>query len=463
MTKQKTEKTLARVIFYDNVWRILPFLLSLRPLSIFAYMRRLFSILIMLVSLASLGAQSFEPSANVAIILPFNLNSNTLSQDKQQMRSVEFYQGALIAIERAQRGGRHINVQTYDVSTRPLEQILTDEELLKARVIIAPMDTLQVRQIALFGESHNIPVISPFSYSDDMTEEFPGLFQWNTKLSSSKAQMYERLSESLVDFFHGYQIVFVRDSLFQTKIDPYPAHLRAKLDSMDVFYQEYTYNDPYSVVCMDSALNLFDKHVLYVLETPQKDALRRFFPSLKNKLFLDANPAIAEYIGATYASGANSTTSVTVEESLPDSLFADSVQLITENRKVAILGYPDWQLYTNDFMEFFYDLNVWMFTKFYTNPFDEEVQEFYDAFKYWYNRELMPLYPKYGLLGYDVLTFALNKLEMHGTITGDEDDSPVNTLQSALHFEKCGNGGYVNRGLYLVHFTPETTIEKIGF
>lgn len=401
-------------------------------------------------------------SANVAVILPFNLASTSVAEDKLQMRSVEFYQGLLLAVNQAQQNGQLVNLLTYDLGTRSLEEILTDESLLDAQAIIAPMEAKQVRQVALFGESHEIPVVSPFYLDKDssLVKGFPHLFQLNT----SKSLLYDRLSETLCQQFRNFQFVFVKDSLFQTQTDPYPTYLQEVLASKGIAYHEYIYNEPYSVVCMDSALQLANKHVFYVLETPQKDALRRFFPSLKNKLFLDANPAMAEAIGASYASGENSASgSVTVEELVPDSLITDSVRLITEDRQIAILGYPEWQLYTDDFMEYFYDLNVWMFSKFYVNPFDFEVQGFYNDFKFWYNRDLMPkIRPKYGLMGYDVATYILNQLSLYGTLKGDfSGDMPIYTLQTAINFEQTENCSFMNKGLYLVHFTPETTIERI--
>ncbi|MBP5345618.1 MAG: hypothetical protein J6Y99_05350 [Bacteroidales bacterium] len=396
---------------------------------------------------------------SIAVILPFNLASNTFSEDKLQMRSVEFYEGLLLSVNRWQQEGAHITVKAYDLGSRHLEEILTDEGLLDVQTIIAPIDAQQVEQVARFGEAHAIPVVSPFTFCRDLVEHFPHLYQ----LPTPKSTLYPQLAETILDQFGTYRVVFVKDSLFQDQVDPFPAYLQQEMDSAGRAYDNYIYNEPYSVMCMDSALNLYDQHVLYVLETPQRDAIRRFFPSLKNKLFLDANPMMANYIGASYANSSNSvSTAVTVESEMPDSLMSDTVMYITEARKVAILGYPEWQLYTNDFMEYFYDLNVWMFTKFYINPFDPSVQEFYDDFKNWYNRELMPLYPKYGMLGYDVTNYVVDQLRKYGKLgVEDGEEEPIETLQSAICFEQQGDSCYMNRGLYLVHFTPETTIEKL--
>ena len=411
--------------------------------------------------MAQLNEPTFysDPNANLnlAVILPFNLASRSAQDDKMQMRSVEFYQGLLLAVNRAQQEGVHITIQTYDLGTRDLEDILTDPTLLQAQTIIAPMESQHVEQVALFGESHGIPVLSPFSFCRDLADSCTYLYQ----LPTPKSSLYDRLSETVLDKFDNYEIVFVSDTLFMEQKDAFPAYLEAVCDSVGRPYHHYVYNEPYTVMRMDSAMDLQNHHVLYIMETPQRDALRRFFPSLKNKLFLDANPHMANYIGARYANHNNSVTSaVTIEEDLPEGMEADSVQYVTEARKVAILGYPEWQLYINDFMEYFYDLNVWMFTKFYINPFDPETAAFYNDFKYWYNREPMPLSPKYALLGYDVATYILDHLKRYGSLSSDDADGDARTLQSSIFFEQQEQGCYINRGFYLVHFTPETTIEK---
>ncbi len=402
-----------------------------------------------------LNRSLWSDEINLAVILPFNLEAANAEDDRKQTRSVEFYQGLLLAVDRFQRIGQRISIQAYDLGTRPLADILADSSLLRSHAIIAPMDTFQVAEVAAFGEANDIAVVSPFNYCQALVDSFPHLFQ----MVAPQSSLYRQLGESLLEQFRNFRFVFVADSLCQTQVDPCPAYLKSMLADREIPYDEYIYNEPQSVISMDSALELFDKHVLYILETPQKTALQRFFPNLKNKLFLDANPAVAEALGAATLIGNNS---VTIEELVPDSLFNDSVQLITEDRQVAVLGYPSWQRYMNDFMDSFYDLNVWMFSKFYVNPFDEEVQEFYNDFRFWFNREVQALYPKYGVLGYDVATYMLTKLQQYGTLRGDVAGEPsIATLQTPIRFERQGEGCFVNRGFYLVHFTPDATIEKV--
>ncbi|MBO7379807.1 MAG: hypothetical protein J6U31_08705 [Bacteroidales bacterium] len=413
---------------------------------------------------------SWEHQDVVAVILPFYLESANTKQDEMQMRMVEFYKGFLLAVNEAQLKGHRIKVLTYDLTTQPLSDILTDESLLEARTIVAPMNGPDVDQVALFGESHGIPVISPFSFRKEQTDN-PFLLQ----LNAPKTSFYTRLNEELIDRFSTYRFVFVRDTLFDTNLDVYPEQLKLELNRQGIEYSSYTFHDPYSVACMDSVLNLTGSNILYVLETPTADVqaqamLRRFFPSLKNKLFLDANPAIAKAIGASYAMGEDqSPTAVSFEQTIPDSLLnaalpTDSIQTdslgeVIEDRQIAVLGYPEWQKYTSDFMDYFYDLNVWMFTKFYANPFDPKVEAFYSQFRYWYNCDLLPLFPKYGMLGYDVGVWTMSNV---GQTTGRNNagSQPIETLQSVINFEQEDGHGALNTGFCLVHFTSSSTVEK---
>lgn len=389
----------------------------------------------------------------LAVILPFNLASQNIREDKVQMRAVEFYQGVLLAVNRAQLNGVKVKLLAYDLGTESLPSILVHEELAEADLIITPMETEQIREVAIFGEAHGINVINPFKVVPDLTATNTRLFQLNTQTSD----LYPELTAELLTRFDDYAFVFVTDSMFQNKIDPYALYLKNELKQSGTAYYEYLYTTSESVGEIDEHLNLSESNVFYVLETNHKDALRRFFPSLKNKRFLDEHPEVA--IAA-------------IREEDPDKADRMEAQLKAKRAaqkndtayaapKMAVLGYPDWQLYTSEYMEHFFDTNVWMFSKFYVDPFDPDVLEVQGWFRFWYGREMLDLVPKYGLLGYDVAAYGLQMLGNYGhDFDLEADGKYIKTLQNAMLFRRMGEGAFLNRGLYLVHFTPESKIEK---
>lgn len=356
---------------------------------------------------------------NIALIFPFELAAATPKAIKKQMRSVEFYQGFLIALDSIQSStGLSFHLQVYDLSTTPLSRILAMPALADADLIVGPLDDEDVRPIAEFAERHDINVLAPFTFNLDLARRYSHLFQLNT----SKTQMYPELTRDLMARFADYSVVFLTDSLDLDHREDYAGILRAELERNHREYYDYAYSDPAAIGVVDSVLQLGGKDVLYVPVTAGATTLRRMFPYLQYQRQFQS---------------------------------ADSV------RSRAVFGYPEWQLHAVDFMEYYYDLDVYMFTKIYINPFDPEVQSFYARFKHWYNKEPMPIYPKYALVGYDVGKFFLSALVEHGArFEYYIEKSLVETLQSVMAYRQFEHGGFINKSLYLVHFTPQTTIEK---
>lgn len=373
-----------------------------------------------------------DGTLTLAVILPFNLNATTAEEQKVQMRSVEFYEGVLMAVDEIQQLGRRVSVLAYDLGTESINSVLNNQNLLSADFIIGPMDENALKLVADWGELHGTPVVSPFVFNASYLEQYEHLFQINTQ----KSMLYPQLTEELMNRFKDYTVVFLTDSTNVKKADPYPALLKKELRTLNVQYKELSFRRPETLMACDSILGIMDKNILFVPVTPQQESLRRMFSGLQHvKILRDARFQEALLNG-------------TATKAQP---------------KMAVLGYPEWVLYTNDLIDYFYDLNVYLFTKLYVNPFDPFVKRFYDNFKAWYNKDLMALMPKYGILGYDITRFFLRSLSRHGQhieerLVGQEEEC----LQNVFCFEKGEGGkGFYNHGLYLVHFTPESAIEKI--
>ncbi len=383
-------------------------------------------------SVQAYGDHWTDGTLTFAVILPFNLNAKTADENKLQMRSVEFYQGVLMAVDDIQKTGRRVTVQAYDLGTEGMSNILNNPQLLRCDFIIAPMEEAEVRPVAQWGEAHGTPVVSPFVFNAAMIGEYEHLFQVNTL----KSMLYPQLTEEVIRRFRDRTFVFLTDTQGAQKADPYPAMLKAELRQHGIAYEELSYDEPGKLMACDSLLELMDKDLLFVPVTPQQEALRRMFSGLQHvKILREARYQIALTAGEAEA----------------------------RRREMSVLGYPEWLLYTHDFVDYYYDLDVYMFSKVYVNPFDEEVKNFYSDFKYWYAKEPMSLIPKYGILGYDVAKYFLKSLTRHGQHIEERLNGELGeSLQTVLSFRRDEPGkGLYNHGLYLVHFTPESNIEKI--
>lgn len=361
---------------------------------------------------------------NIVVILPFKLDSKNAAEDKLQMRSVEFYEGLLLAVDEAQKAGQRILIQTYDLGTKSMSEILATQSLKDADMIIAPMDAKDVEEVAEFGKANDINVVSAFAFNQELSKDNPNLIQLNT----SKALLYDNLTKEVLTRFKYNEIVFLTDSNAVSKTDPYAELLKKEMASHSVKYHEFTYKNPEKLATIERVLRIPDgSNILYIPTFNSKDALRKMFPSLKCTAFEEVDG-----------------------EMIPR----------TSNSKISILGYPEWVLYTSDFMNDYYDMNVHMFSKFYVNPFDERVKTFYRKFHYWFDKDPMPLTPRYALLGYDIGTYFLAAIRKYGMNFNEHlGEFSKETLQSMMSFERDGQG-WLNKGLYLVNFQPSTQIEK---
>lgn len=355
-----------------------------------------------------------------SIILPFNLDAQSTDALRRQMRVTEFYQGFLLAVNEVQRTGRQIKIQTYDCTAVDVRDILEQPEITHSDFIIAPMDEDQVRVVAEYGEGLGIPVVSWYSFDQALLDSaYTHLFQVN----ALKSMMYDDLSGDLMSRFRNHTIVFIKDEN-AAKEDPFPATFRNKLKANGRKMIDFKYSDPGMLMKCDSIMDIENEDMLIVPVTPDKESMRRMFSGLQHV-----------------------------------KISRDTLEVVPH---IAVLGYPEWALSTTEFIDYYYDLNVYMFSKVYSNPFDIDVKQFYYQFKQWYHKDLMPTIPKYGMLGYDVANYFLKAVYRDGgNLESNVHGYKGETLQTAMCFTRGNHGGFYNSGLYLVHFTPESTIEKI--
>mgnify|MGYP004442364515 FL=1 len=358
---------------------------------------------------------------NIVVILPFNLNSKSTAEDRQQMRSVEFYEGLLLAVDDAQKSGQKILIQTYDLGTKSMAEILATQSLKDADLIIAPMENKDVQAVAEYAKANDINVVSPFVFNQADSKDNKNLIQLNT----SKSLLYDNFTKEVLKRFRYYEFVFITDSVYASKKDPYVAFLKKEMKAKSMKYHDFSYLNPEKLARVDSILNIDNNKIRYIPTVSTKDALQKMFPSLKSSVYVAGENVLSE-----------------------------------KATNIAVLGYPEWVLYSNDFMSDYYDLNVHIFSKFYVNPFDEEVKDFYKKFHYWFDKEPMSLNPRYALLGYDVGKYFLSAIKYYGRNFNEHLDSfSESTLQSLMCYKKDGDG-WINKGLYLVHFKQSTQIEK---
>lgn len=115
---------------------------------------------------------------NIAFLLPFMLDQKA---DIQDNRFVEFYAGALVAIQKAKKQGINFNIYTFDVekSDIKLMEILQNEVFKKIDLIVGPAYSNQVSIIGDYARINKIKTLIPFTSKIYDLETNPYIYQFN--------------------------------------------------------------------------------------------------------------------------------------------------------------------------------------------------------------------------------------------------------------------------------------------
>ena len=132
---------------------------------------------------------SKENAKRLVLLLPFNaskIQGDTLTaigvrlkKDAFLNMTLDFYSGALMAIDSAKTLGFNVDVQIYDSEESKLSsnvaQLVKQNQLEKADVIIGPFYQQYVEKLAFLLKDSKVAIISPLS--KDLIKSYPNLYQ----------------------------------------------------------------------------------------------------------------------------------------------------------------------------------------------------------------------------------------------------------------------------------------------
>ncbi len=365
--------------------------------------------------LAEAGEISKTGQVKLAVLLPLDSQNKDPKAIKQN-RYLEFYEGLLLAVDSLNTLGTQIELFVYDTHNNPIFQILNLPELKTVDLIIGPAAKDQINPVAQFAKINKINMVNPFSFDSQATESNPYLFQLNTPTSFLNAES----TDEFIRLFKNHRIVFLKQKGLVTDKKDFITYLRHELQLQNIAFDDYEYSTAQELTNVDTLLDL-DGETVFVPLSAKKEALYTILPSL------------------TIIDNSN------------------------DNIEISLFGYPEWQMHTNEFMDYFYNLNTYIYTRIYVNPFGRETTEFYQKYAKWFQKELLPSYPRYGMLGFDTGMYFIQAVKQYGkNFDAHIQMMPSKSIQTAMCFRRINNwGGFINRCIYFVNFTPNATIEKI--
>src|SRR5690554_2418861 len=347
----------------------------------------------------------------VGLLLPFLDETG-----RAHLRLQEYYEGFLLAVNELKRRGGSLKLFVFEIGrgndTKKLESLLETLEMQSLNLIVGGVNDAQIKVLSDFSRFRDIKYVVPFSQSNGEVLNNGNIFQVNSMTQAMNA----KASKVFLSNFRNANIIFVRGG--DNDKAEFVTQLQDDLRGDGIRYETISTSSALST----SLLSLLSENRENILIPTGSDSntLRGLMDTLKE------------------------------------------VQETNSSYTLRLFGYPEWQTYSI-LIDEYHRLGTYIYSPFFVNEADPGVTRFNEAFKKWYGRSPMETYPGYAMWGYDTALFFLTALQRYGI--GFEqhlDQVRVDSLQFAFRFERMNNwGGFINTGLFLVHYNPNGTIIKI--
>ena len=354
----------------------------------------------------------------VALLLPFMTNETT--QSSATSRFVEYYEGLLLAVDSLRNMGTSIELSVYDTGngTKKVKEILKEDALSNANLIIGAVQNDQIGFIADVAQKHNIKYVIPFTSKNYDVLSNANVYQVNTPHS----YLYSKAAQAGCDLFSDYNIILVNIKDKEEKPEFIKA-FKTEMQQRDIPFKEVTYKGDTFATDIEAAM-VRDKRNVVLPTSASLDAVNKIKAPLR--------------------------------------MLSELKEEEKEPYMVNLFGYPEWQTYTRECLEDFYALNTYIYSNFYADNLSPEVHSFYSDYKNWYSKNLINTFPKYGILGFDTGMYFLGAINKYGSnFENNLDKIHYKSIQTGFDFHRVNNwGGFINTNLFIVHYKNDYTVTR---
>lgn len=352
-------------------------------------------------------------SIKAAIVLPFY---DVVQSEAARM--IEYYEGFLMAVDSLKRTGTSIDLYTYNSGNESasLSTLLSKPEMKQMDIIFGPLYQSHIQPLADFAQKNDIRLVIPFTSKDNTVFRNPNVYQINTPQSYLYSEVYDHFLRQ----FAGANVIFIEASQGTRDKAEFIKGLKEELRRKGI-------------------------PTLSLKEDATTESLKSVLAAGRENVFIPT-----------------SGTNVTLINLLPKLTML--VREVPE-QSIHLFGYPEWQTYTKDHLDAFFELDTYFYSSFYTNNLLPAAVHFTKSYQKWYGKDMDERYPKFGMLGFDTGYFFLKGLSNYGSeFEKDIQQLDLIPIQTGFKFQRVNNwGGFINRKVFFVHFTKNFELLKLDF
>ncbi len=366
---------------------------------------------------------SYEP-VEISIILPLN-GSDSLALNYNFM---DFYAGALLAINKLKEQGINMKINIFDQTASSVKNLMKTDSLYGSQLIIGPVRGHDIKDILDFSKYNGIPVISPM---DQSAEQFingnPYLIQVP---SGSDTQIDNILSQLKSDYLKSYGnaniiLCYEKDGADAAAVKKTENYL----ENNSIPYSGISYGILEGREILDSIKSVinYSKKNLVIVPSNSEAFVNDIVRNLNLCLSLENKD--------------HALTNISLR------------QLIT------LYGLPKWKNFETVDPEYFHKLNLHLSLPYHIDYNEEEVKEFLLKFRALYKTEPSP----YAFQGYDIIKYFVPQLNDYGKeFVNVMQMQNGKMLQSDYSFSREDiNNGFGNKATRNIKYNQDYSISTI--
>jgi len=399
----------------------------------------------------------YSPDKNsifkVALMIPLSLeeadslNTENFLQSHQKhfipFRFIQFYEGALLALDSLSNQGMQVKMYVYDVDKNLTKtaNVLQQEELRSMDLIIGPFYNNSFNQVALFAGNFNIPIVNPLSYRQAIVNNYSTVI----KVKPNNLAQVPILRSYINNYAKESKVFLIAQTSYidADNVIEINNGIMSVLEPQIKISNENLFNLSFAVAQRDTLFDITTIPPPFIFEGtniyPETIDSTNFYDStfINNNLIRINYASDSLYPFLENASPLRN--NLVILYGTKKSFVLDVLNRLNETRDtfdIQLIGMPTWERISNLNNVKMNNLNLSYFSSSYIDFDDEMTQEFIYKFRNKYNTEP----DEYAYLGFDITYYFLYSLfNLGDNLNKCIEDYPKKMLRTTFQFNKVSN------------------------
>ena len=381
-----------------------------------------------------------DGTVRVAVLFPFFVRENTArayADTTERVRTgsqiydgslpfLEAYEGVLIAADSLRSLGLTVEMKVYDTGadSAEIKRLLRTGELDDVDLIIGPVFSYNLQQIAGWAAERDIPVVSPVPLRDShIHENKPSLY----RVFPSQEVVQDLIADEVASR-QGSRVIFLYSDT--AMYDPATASLWQKVKQ----------------ATGDSAISGGGRVVPY------------FYTGVTEKR--NVYSTVASFESQLDHARKNIIVLATTSTPVVSSAFS-ALHSLTKRYDIMVIGYPEIRGLETVDLKYYYDLELHIPSESYVDYEAPGVKSFSAMYMKKFRTE--PMAESFAWRGFDIAWYFIGGIASGGkSFLKDPGTFNPELLCLEPDFSRSSrNNGYENRGMFILHYRKDMTIEVL--